>query len=651
MSYQTAKRTYRANEEWKSLQQSAGIMDTYATMGASLFSLLGMALIPQTWGFIPKMLASGLSSAIGRGLGLEIGQDASAAQVDQSDGLFYQTARKEYDQMFDPWGDYTKLTAVQGMMASGVQQLSSLATDWASEGIWGKIHERRMDKGKKIWFPGFSDSSTKELVDPNLGRPKLSGSDSDLWAQDVKDLDDMLNKDLENQPGYPEFESPPLDDFSWYFKDPKLGRPNVPILTDPAEPFDDPIDLGGWTDPGFRSEYKQDLFFDSSRKMKEELDLNIDPLLGRPNVPIPTDDEFFDDPINLFEKTDVQNKAVNTILQAMRKNSDQKMMVIPDYSAENILDFNMNWADMSRKEVNPLPVAGPIFDGKLKSRLESFKPFENFNLFEDIDNWDLFKGKGKPVVDEGIKDKEAEIKKEQPIMQIPTTKMGDDFNWVTEIEQNYDTDSKRLKDITFKPFENWKPFNREWREKNKKFLYKDFKPGWFEGQPLEKHEKKLPPLYSDRMKGKKVAAEETVKDYKKNVSTKVIKAGDPEYYHHYNKEVTDSSKSIFQRKKKYVGGASNKELNYIETKTPIYSQKGLPSLSGIDYETIEEGLVNVSGGKRSTFAQSGVDLRATLLRNPLTGDVYSYNIDKGIWDFTSESKRRKFLPNVFGEWK
>ena len=179
MSYQSAKRTYRANEEWKSLQKSAGIMDTYASAGASLFSLLGMALIPQTWGFIPKMLASGLASGLGRGIGLEIGQDASAAQTDQSDGLFYQTARKEYNQMFDPWGDYTKLTAVQGMMSSGVQQLSSLATDWATDGIWEKIHNRRIDKGKKIWFPGFSESGkpTEELIDPELGKPsfKLSG--------------------------------------------------------------------------------------------------------------------------------------------------------------------------------------------------------------------------------------------------------------------------------------------------------------------------------------------------------------------------------------------------------------------------------------------------------------------------------------------
>ena len=93
-------------------------------------------------------------------------------------------------------------------------------------------------------------------------------------------------------------------------------------------------------------------------------------------------------------------------------------------------------------------------------------------------------------------------------------------------------------------------------------------------------------------------------------------------------------------------------LDYMESNLPEYSQKGLPSIGDcFSYEDLDYGFVNVPGYKSKTALGSGADMMPIEKINPLTGDRFSYNPTKGIWEFTAHSKKRKFLPNVFGEWK
>ena len=158
----------------------------------------------------------------------------------------------------------------------------------------------------------------------------------------------------------------------------------------------------------------------------------------------------------------------------MQENTRQKEAIMKLYNTGDFLKTKMDWTtDIGGKPYKELPT------GKLFGEWSPFDDWSPFEEWRPFDDWSL-KGGG-PRKRKDI-EKEIVEKKEPPLMEIPETPTGSDFNWVTEIGGN----EKELPEssIDWHPFNNekrsWKPFDREWREKNKRFLYKDFKPGWFE---------------------------------------------------------------------------------------------------------------------------------------------------------------------------
>ena len=408
MGYALAKLTYDSNEEWRELQHGARMMDNFGQMGAMAASLMFMAFGSSLgpWG---TMIGSGLAAGIGRGIAIDIFEELPG--MDQSEGLFWQTARDQYEETFDPWGETTQQLALGTMLQSGMDLLGSTITD----SFWDARHQKRIDKGKKIWFPGQSDVGKQWKIDT----PKITLPDKGSWDQDVLDLDAMLDADLMNQPGYPDFASPPLEDFDEW-----VGKP---------------------------MSSEQIILEDLPTKGTSGLDTLLHTQLtggpGQSDTPLGVPEDWEAPPIKIDNPnlTKKQNKQVNTILGAMQENTRQKEAIMKLYNTGDFLKTKMDWTtDIGGKPYKELPT------GKLFGEWSPFDDWSPFEEWRPFDDWSL-KGGG-PRKRKDI-EKEIVEKKEPPLMEIPETPTGSDFNWVTEIGGN----EKELPESSI----DWHPFNNE----------------------------------------------------------------------------------------------------------------------------------------------------------------------------------------------